>query len=206
MNFDTVIVANGEFPTNEIPKDILINSSNIICCDGAADKLLQFGLTPDVIIGDLDSVTPKTKEQFKDRIVHVSSQDNNDLTKAFNYAVENSSRNIAIVGATGARPDHTIANVFLLAQFCKQADVVLFSDDGMFSATKKTKTFRSFVGQQISLFATSQDAHITTAQLKYPITNQSLPQLWMGTLNESIDEQFEIAFDLGEIIVFQTYI
>ena len=52
----TVILANGEFPTHEIPLQILNEADFIICCDGASQNLLDYGLKPNLIIGDLDSV------------------------------------------------------------------------------------------------------------------------------------------------------
>ena len=47
--FDTVILANGEYPQHNLPKAILRNASQVVCCDGAA---LQYIGKPTFIIGD----------------------------------------------------------------------------------------------------------------------------------------------------------
>ena len=51
-----VIVSNGDFPTHSIPLEILKEAKSILACDGAADKLANNGYTPNIIIGDLDSI------------------------------------------------------------------------------------------------------------------------------------------------------
>ena len=59
INKPLVIVANGKFPDNSVPLEILNNAKYIIACDGATDKLLKNGYKPNLIIGDLDSISIK---------------------------------------------------------------------------------------------------------------------------------------------------
>ena len=51
-----VILANGAFPISKIPLDQLKSAGTVICTDGSANNLSTLGLTPHVIIGDLDSI------------------------------------------------------------------------------------------------------------------------------------------------------
>ena len=55
-NNPVIVIANGEFPTHEIPINYLKNCNHIICADGAADKIKEFGLEPNVVIGDFDGL------------------------------------------------------------------------------------------------------------------------------------------------------
>ena len=50
------ILANGEFPNHSLPLQILHESKTIICTDGSANTLIDKGIYPSVIIGDMDSV------------------------------------------------------------------------------------------------------------------------------------------------------
>ncbi len=63
----------------------LRDAEMIICCDGAAEKLVANGLKPDIIIGDLNSVSPGLKERYSYILVQDSYQETNDLTKAVNW-------------------------------------------------------------------------------------------------------------------------
>ena len=100
---EVIILADGEFPRSEKLLSKLQNARQIICCDGAADKLLTLDLEPSWIVGDLDSVSAETKKRFADRMVHFCEQETNDLAKAFRFCRKNSLCPDAVLGASGAR-------------------------------------------------------------------------------------------------------
>ena len=75
INTPLVIVANGEFPQNKIPLKILKNANYIITCDGATDKLLKNGFEPNLIIGDLDSISAKSKDKYHHIIISPNMYD-----------------------------------------------------------------------------------------------------------------------------------
>jgi thiamine pyrophosphokinase len=52
--FDAVVVAGGEYPTAAQPLAVLQNAPLVVCCDGAADRHIAIGRTPDAIVGDGD--------------------------------------------------------------------------------------------------------------------------------------------------------
>ena len=54
-----VILANGEYPAHELPLRLLAEAQFVVCCDGAANEYISRGHTPDVIIGDGDSLLPE---------------------------------------------------------------------------------------------------------------------------------------------------
>ena len=118
-----VILANGNYPSHEVPLGYLGRADLIVCCDGAVEKLVTNGLEPGIIIGDLDSVTPALKRKYAGIIVQDLDQDTNDLTKAVNWCVDRNYYNLVILGATGNREDHTIGNISLLAEYVKQTTV-----------------------------------------------------------------------------------
>ncbi|MCR5642044.1 MAG: thiamine diphosphokinase, partial [Prevotella sp.] len=107
-HFDAVILADGEFPTADIPLQILREAKFLCCCDGAAAKAITQGFMPDAIVGDGDSLTPEFKTRYA-AIIHLEKeQDDNDLTKATRFCLEKGFRSIAYLGTTGKREDHTI--------------------------------------------------------------------------------------------------
>jgi len=190
-----VILANGTFPQSEKLLNILDNAKQIICCDGAVNKLVESGREPSVIIGDLDSVKADIKEKYSDRLIHITEQDTNDLTKAVNWCVSKNITNVLILGATGEREDHTIANIALLTKYQEQIEVKMLTDNGVFIPIEETTIFDSFVGQQISIFSQTPEIEISSEGLKYPLQKLKLSSWWQGTLNESISEQFTIRFE-----------
>lgn len=72
MGKTALIVCDGQFPKKEYPRYIIRNADIIVCCDGAAGKFLRhskaiFGSErmPDVVIGDMDSISLAMKKSFQ---------------------------------------------------------------------------------------------------------------------------------------------
>ncbi|MBO4582054.1 MAG: thiamine diphosphokinase [Bacteroidales bacterium] len=203
--YQAVIVANGKFPEHAVPLSLLQQASHVICCDGAVERVHDMGLDIEAIIGDGDSISAEMKERYRS-ILHVyDEQENNDLTKAVNWALAHSYTSIAIVGATGKREDHCLGNISLLLNYARKCKVNIFTDYGWFSAIYTSHTFTSFVRQQVSVFNLTPQTPLTVYGLKYPIHNRCLRQWWEGSLNESEGDSFRLEFQEGEMLVFQTY-
>ena len=110
----SVLLANGQYPEHKYPLQILKEAKHIVCLDGAVNKLTENHLNPDIIIGDMDSINSKFREKYSDIIIEKKSQDENDLRKALKWLDQNRYSHITILGATGLRDDHSIANIFCI--------------------------------------------------------------------------------------------
>ncbi|MBO7054972.1 MAG: thiamine diphosphokinase [Bacteroidales bacterium] len=202
---DVVVVCNGQFPTHEIPLDILRQAKTIICCDGAIQKLSAVGVKPTVIVGDFDSLPKSLMEKYSDIIFHNPDQETNDLTKSMQWAKQRGFTDVCILGATGLREDHTLGNISLLLEYGQTLDFVnMVTDTGVFTPIYRTTKFNSFKGQQVSIFSLKPDVPIRSENLKYAF-NRPLPSWWCGTLNESLGEQFALHFDEGKVLVYQLF-
>ena len=112
--YNCVVVANGRFPQTALPLHLLHQASVVIACDGAVEALDKAGITPTAIVGDLDSIPSRFREQYADRIHIVEDQEINDLTKSVRFAHRSGQQEVLILGATGLREDHTLGNISLL--------------------------------------------------------------------------------------------
>ena len=188
--FDAVIVAGGEFPTAPQPLEVLQSTPFVVCCDGAADRYIATGHTPDAIVGDGDSISAENREKYTHLLHIIAEQETNDQTKAVHFLMEQGKRRIAIVGATGLREDHTIGNISLLVEYARMGcDVCSFTDYGVFIPCNGTTTHKCHKGQQVSIFSiTAKD--LSAEGLRYPIYDFS--NWWQGTLNECTGDEFTI--------------
>ena len=199
--FDAVIVANGQFPTHAIPLDILHHATHIIACDGAISPLspLTPHLSPLTIIGDGDSVP----DEFRDRLICIEEQADNDLTKATRYCLSQGWHRLAYLGATGLREDHTLGNISLLMRYFREMDVdgTMFTDHGFFTPACGHRTFSAMKGQQVSIF--NFGCHqLSSEGLRWDCYD--FDQWWQGTLNEALAATFSISAD-SYYLVYQTY-
>lgn len=188
--FDAVIVAGGESPTATVPLDILHNAPYVVCCDGAADRYIATGHTPDAIVGDGDSISAENREKYTHLLHIIAEQETNDQTKAVHFLMEQGKRRIAIVGATGLREDHTIGNISLLVEYARMGcDVCSFTDYGIFIPCNGTTIHKCHKGQQVSIFSITAK-ELSAEGLRYPIYDFS--NWWQGTLNECTGDEFTI--------------
>lgn len=201
----TIILADGNFPVREDLLGLLRTADYVICCDGSVDKLVGFGRDPDAIVGDMDSIAEKYSSKYSERIFHSPDQETNDLTKAVNYCIENGlDEDIAILGATGLREDHTLGNISLLADYSlKCGNISILTDYGRMDAMWASREFDSEPGQQVSIFSLTPDTKVTTRGLVYPLDGRCLLSWWQGTLNEAMENHFRLEIDKGCLIVYR---
>lgn len=199
---NTVIVADGTFPTHEISLGYLKNAGRIICCDGSTENLLKAGFEPEAIVGDMDSLKDEIAYRFADRIFIDESQETNDLTKAVIWCCKMSYNDIVIVGATGKREDHTIGNISLLTDYAKDINVKMVTDTGIFLPFLKSCLVSSFPGQQVSIFSIDPETEISSQGLRYPLDMEKIKNWWVATLNEALGDSFTLEFNHGRVIVY----
>jgi len=95
----------------------------IICADGGYERLKEIGLSPDLIIGDMDSLSCPLPEHIPFYPLPVE-KDDTDTLAALKKAIELGFRDIILVGGLGGRRDHTLANTPLsvLLPLCRSPD------------------------------------------------------------------------------------
>ena len=169
----TVILASGLFPTTSHALQYLREADFIACCDGAANACVAAGG---------DSIAPEVAATFSDRIVRISEQETNDLSKTFHHCLKLGRRDeYVILGATGKREDHALANLALLMDYAEEhRDVIMVSDFGTFYPCRDTKRLTVGVGQEISIWNFGA-SYFSAEGLQYPLYD--FTKLWQGTLN-----------------------
>jgi len=114
-----IIFANGSLPSPEKARTLIRPDDFILCADGGTRHALALGLTPNVVIGDLDSVTEEERRRMKELdveiIQHPVDKNETDLELAINHALNLNPKSILILAALGGRMDQTLANIALLS-------------------------------------------------------------------------------------------
>ncbi|MBS1250228.1 MAG: Thiamine pyrophosphokinase [Chloroflexi bacterium] len=175
----TIIVANGLLKKPQILAIRLQSGDLLIAADGGLQHLHALGLTPDVVIGDLDSVTPEQLRTLRaeevEIIQHPPRKDETDLELALLYAVERSATDILVFGALGARWDMTLGNILLLAhpQLQKAKIRLVDGDQEMrLLVGGETLSLTGQPGDTVSLLPLCGDAvGVTTQGLAYGLEN-----------------------------------
>lgn len=198
------IIANGQFPRKEYPRYLISSADVKVCCDGALQTLEKHGIVPDVVIGDLDSICQKALGRFKGVKIHDTNQENNDLTKAFEYTLEHYSEidSIHVLGATGRSEAHTLGNLSLLMEYekayglsAKGITVDMVSDYSTAFAVWGSGEFHVGTGRRISIFSPDTGLRIQSSGLKWPTDNVVLDNWWKASLNIASDDVVKLEFN-----------
>lgn len=104
--YQSILCLNGD-----LPESSFFNRMNlpVIAADGAANNLLERGVCPQLIMGDLDSVQPMILE--KHPFLHSPDQNQSDYQKAIGYLKANDLLPAIIVGINGGHLDHILNNM-----------------------------------------------------------------------------------------------
>jgi thiamine pyrophosphokinase len=177
-----IIISGGRFgdPAFYRKRLAALQNFSVICCDGGISHLEKLKISPDVIIGDMDSAAADLLESYKASGVKIlkypPDKDNTDTQLALNYALELKPETIEIWGALGGRIDHSLANLFLLDLGEKEGIKVRLIDEycEVFIAGKAA-AFNGAIGQTVSLLALSpQLTGISLQGFQYPLDNAIL--------------------------------
>lgn len=193
------IICNGEFPSSL--DRITDHMDMIVACDGAASTLVkQYGMIPDYVVGDLDSLEGDLKEKLKDRIIHIPDQETNDQTKAFRFVSEFNPDTVIFIANMGKRADHTLGNLSLLMNYLEDngiepGKIYAASDYSYVYPAKGRISVKAPLGTSISIISSDISTSFCSEGLKYPTDGIRLTRWWQATLNENSSEAIRIIPD-----------
>ena len=223
-----VILGAGDFPRTEYPRYLLRTAGLVVCCDGAFRKYRAFagaalGQIPFVVIGDMDSLPRGLREAYRDHVISLPGQDDNDQTKALRHILKHYPEvdTIHILGATGRREDHTLGNLGLLMEYARtylgglspdepvsplgagpvpdgktapDVRIDLVSDYG--TAVALTDSCELWVGEgrSVSLFSPDPTLTIRSEGLRWPTEGVVWDNWWKGTLNRATADRIRLTF------------
>jgi len=179
-NYRIVLFANGDLPLPNQFKADLNEEDFLIAVDGGLHHLSALDLTPDLIIGDLDSADRDEVDRLATLGVAVRSfppeKDETDLELALDAALEMNPHIIWIAGALGKRLDQTLGNIFLLTQSkLFNVDVRLVDGTRQVFLIRNSVVIQGEPGQRISLLPLNGPVTgIRTTGLKYPLEDETL--------------------------------
>ena len=173
---DALIVGNRPLSKNIIE---LSRNKLIVAADGGADRLLEYEILPDKVIGDLDSISDKTATKLEDWLILNKDIQKTDLEKAVEYAIERGSKKIQIVGWSGGRIDHTIAALGLVFD----SRIELIDDRFTVKCISNLEIIEDEKGTLFSLIAVPE-ARVSIAGARWELDHEKLKMGGRGIHNE----------------------
>ncbi len=202
-----VIFVNGLLPAPNVARALIRSDDLLLAADGGTRHVLALGLTPHVVIGDLDSLAPRDRQRLERAgarlLPHPADKDETDLELALAYALERDVHAILIVAALGGRLDQTLANLFLLTDpALRGVDVRL--DDGVEEAffVREQALVRGRAGDVVSLLPWGGPAEgVVTEGLRWALHGETLyPHKTRGVSNEMMGAEAHLRLRAGLLL------
>ncbi len=108
----TVAVATGGAPFEPVAVRAVAGADRIVAADGGLDHARAAGLVPDVLVGDLDSVSPAGLDWARANIPverHPADKAATDTELALAWAAAMRPQRVLLIAGRGDRLDHAIA-------------------------------------------------------------------------------------------------
>lgn len=198
-----LIVANGVAPEAALVRDLAEGADMVIAADGGSRTAFASGVTPDFIVGDLDSVEDLSSSFPQDRVIRLDDLNATDLEKAVEFCIERGCDAVDIVGAGGGRADHALGNLSVLVVFRDRVKVRIIDDQFETSLVNGTIEISGEPGTVISLVALGVCTGVTTEGLRWKLQNDTLDFSPHGIHNELIGEAGSVTVREGNLFLFK---
>jgi len=206
-----VVVAGGEPPDPRVA-GLVPAGAFVVAADSGADFALALGLTSDLVVGDLDSVSPEglvaAERAGATVCAHPAEKDATDLELALTAAADRRPVGIVVLAGPGGRADHHLANVALLAMpALAVCPVTAWLGPARVTVVRDEAAFTGAPGSLLSLLPIGGDATgITTSGLRYPLHDETLPAgTSRGVSNELIGPSGHVALRTGVLLAVQPH-
>ena len=188
MSTSAVLVANGEKPVSNYAKQLIEQNNLRICVDSNLSFFKELDVEPDIIIGDLDTIEIN-KVSPKSTIVNEDDQNKTDLEKSLDYCIAKKIKNVFIIGATGERDDHNLANILIAQQYSDSLNIEMVTNFFQIFFVRESKEILEKKNRNLSMISSIDDNRITTSGLEYNLSDQKLNSFSHGISNRIISDK-----------------
>ena len=208
-----VVFVNGDIADYAAVPRWLREDDYLIAADGGARHMEILGLSPAVIVGDLDSIDPallsRLQKEGADVEQHPAAKDATDLELAIARAVRDGAIEILLLGALGGRLDQTIANLLTMAHNSWTVPLTIAEGDQLARVLRgrQSVTLSGPTGGYVSAVALSEEVSGVTYQgLEYPLENATLRLgSTRGVSNTLASSPAQISIESGILLVTQQF-
>ncbi|EFU41270.1 thiamine pyrophosphokinase [Paenibacillus vortex V453] len=188
------------------------NGDFIIGADRGALYLIEHGIRPNLSVGDFDSIPPEQMERVRsmsEKVIDCDPIDKNltDTELAFDLALDKSPESILILGATGSRLDHTLANIHMLIRGLQHHISCSILDENNFITLTGTSCIVENKGfTYVSLLPlTTEVTGIHLEGFEYPLHDATLRLgQSLGVSNKLAEDKGTVRIEGGLLLIIQS--
>ncbi len=205
-----IVFSGGQLVKSSLVDQAIASGKLFVAADSGADSALKLGIYPDVVVGDMDSISKRTKEKLKEKnVAFVTSQaekDETDTELAIDEGIRRGATSVTIIGGSiGERLDHVLANVFLAYVYKIPITFVNGLQRSFLLQSSEELHMNGRKGDLLSLIPLSETSGIYTTGLQWELKNSELvfgkPR---GVSNVFLRKKISVSLGKGLLFVIHT--
>lgn len=203
------VIISGSPDTNvEEIKSLCTSDDFIVCADSGYSFAKKAGLTPNLIIGDFDSLKEELPQNTE--VVKLNThKDDTDTEHCVMECIRRGYKDFLLLGSIGGRTDHTFANIATLAFLSEynyngiarnNGEEIRILKEGPYEMNNKK-------GIIFSVFPYGcESVNVTYKGAEYMLNNKTLTyNVSRGISNVFVDDEAEITINRGRAILLTYY-
>ena len=183
-----VLIANGEISETQYVKSIIDSNNFYISIDSKPENLNKLGIKPNLILGDLDTASIHNSDS-NTKVIKLYDQSKSDFEKSLDYCISENIRNLYILGATGERDDHNLANIMIAQQYSDVLHIELITNFFQIFFVNGSKEILEKKDRNLSMISLLDDNKITTSGLQYNLSDEKLNSYSHGISNRIVSDK-----------------
>jgi thiamine pyrophosphokinase len=204
------LVFTGGEPVDSAVAARLPDGVAVIAADSGVERALALGRRVDLVVGDFDSANPAAVDAAVADGAEIrrypDDKDQSDLELALHAARVGGARRVIVIGGSGGRLDHFLANALLLASpSFADLEIHALVGDARITVIHREARLSGAPGDLCSLLAVGGPARgVRTTGLRFPLTGENLlPGSTRGVSNEFTEPEATVSLEHGVLLAVQ---
>lgn len=179
-------------------------AKHLIAADAGADRLIDAGAKPTLILGDLDSISDKARACGVE-VLHIADQDSTDCDKLLRLAYEKGWKAVTLASIEGDSLDHLIGTVYSAVRALVKVRFALRTGIG-YVVQAESLTVETKPGRRVSFLPLLPCSGVSFDGVRWPLTNSEMaPNGLVSVSNQTVSDTVSVSLTEGAGLLVVEY-
>ncbi|HTX73250.1 MAG TPA: thiamine diphosphokinase [Rectinemataceae bacterium] len=200
-----LLVSGGDAPPRQRLESRMGEFELICAADSGLDVLRSWGIAPDIIVGDMDSISdPRVLDEYSSSLVYRADRDKDETDTELGLGLlqARGATEIVLAGGGGGRLDHLLAIRSLLSRALRPQEWHTRHEVAYVLESGRELAFACPIGETVSVFPLGPQASAMGSRgLRWALDGLSWGLGDFGVSNRTVETEVRIRAGIGDLLV-----
>jgi thiamine pyrophosphokinase len=201
-----LLLIGGAGPGRDALSAIVGDMELVVAADSGLDLALSAGLVPELVVGDMDSLSDRTLlDRFEPSrlLIFPREKDETDTEIGLRVMLERGCTDITIAGGGGGRLDHGLGIIALFERENPPSRWLTGKED--IHLVRREAQFMGWGGSTVSVFPVGERAaEMHSEGLKWPLDGLEFRRGFAGISNVAVSDRVRVEVGVGRLLVIRS--